>query len=75
MYNIYEFIKSIISKHEPDSDDEFEVLDKIFGIFNPNPWETKFGDFVIRIQSNEALGDGFCRRFSIFSPLFFFILN
>lgn len=35
MYDIYEFIKGIISEHEPDSDDEFAVLDKIFGIFKP----------------------------------------
>lgn len=35
MYDIYDFIKSIISKHEPDSEDEFKVLDKIFGIFKP----------------------------------------
>lgn len=37
MYKIYDFIKGIISEHEPNSKDEFEVLDKIFGIFNPNP--------------------------------------
>lgn len=35
MYKIYDFIKGIISNHEPDSEDEFAVLDKIFGIFNP----------------------------------------
>ena len=27
---IYEFIKGIVSRHEGNSDDEFEVLDKIF---------------------------------------------
>ncbi len=35
MYGIYDFIKSIISEHEPNSKDEFEVLDKIFDIFKP----------------------------------------
>lgn len=49
MYKIYDFIKGIISEHEPNSKDEFEVLDKIFGIFNPNPWETKLGGFNILI--------------------------
>ena len=28
---IYGFIKGIIAKNEPQSKDEFEVLDKIFG--------------------------------------------
>lgn len=32
---IYEFIKSIISKHEPDSDDEFAVMDKIHDAICP----------------------------------------
>ena len=28
---IYGFIRTIIAKNEPNSQDEFEVLDKIFG--------------------------------------------
>ena len=35
MKTIYEFIKSIVADNEPNSKDEFEVLDKIFGKF---PW-------------------------------------
>lgn len=33
MKTIYEFIKAIVSGSEPDSKDEFEFLDKIFGKF------------------------------------------
>lgn len=29
--NIYAFIRNIIANNEPNSKDEFEVLDKIFG--------------------------------------------
>lgn len=46
--NIYKFIRDIILKHEPNAEDEFEVLDKIF---LPNPWELN-------------LSGGFHRRFS-----------
>ena len=28
---IYDFIKGIIARNEPNSQDEFDVLDKIFG--------------------------------------------
>lgn len=31
MNNIYAFIKGIVSNYEPNSKDEFEVLDKVFG--------------------------------------------
>lgn len=31
MKSIYEVIKNIVSTNEPNSKDEFEVLDKIFG--------------------------------------------
>lgn len=29
--SIYAFIRNIIARNEPNSQDEFEVLDKIFG--------------------------------------------
>ncbi len=29
--DIYAFIRNIIARNEPNSQDEFEVLDKIFG--------------------------------------------
>ncbi len=32
--DLYKFIRDIILKYEPNADDEFEVLDKIF---LPNP--------------------------------------
>lgn len=32
---LYEFIKSIIMEHEPNSADEFEVLDKIHDKLHP----------------------------------------
>lgn len=33
MKTIYELIKAIVSDNEPNSKDEFEFLDKIFGKF------------------------------------------
>ena len=35
---IYQFIRDIILEHEPDSKDEFEVLDQIHDNLFPQPW-------------------------------------
>ena len=35
---LYEFIRDIILAHEPNSDDEFEVLDQIHDNLFPQPW-------------------------------------
>ncbi len=32
---LYEFIKSIVLKYEPDSEDEFAVLDKVHDVLHP----------------------------------------
>lgn len=33
MYDIYSIVKGIVSHYEPNSDDEFYWLDKVFGLF------------------------------------------
>ena len=35
---LYEFIKKIILENEPNSKDEFEVLDQIHDNLFPQPW-------------------------------------
>ena len=35
---LYQFIRDIILEHEPDSKDEFEVLDHIHDNLFPQPW-------------------------------------
>lgn len=35
---LYEFIRSIVLGSEPDSKDEFEVLDQIHDNLFPKPW-------------------------------------
>ena len=35
---LYQFIRDIILAHEPNSKDEFEVLDQIHDNLFPQPW-------------------------------------
>lgn len=35
---LYLFIRDIILEHEPDSKDEFEVLDQVHDNLFPKPW-------------------------------------